>query len=152
MGTDGGDRDVTLALARTIVVAASPAELEVFDLLAEGYRDDLRSSRRGDGALGFGTDVVTAAVVAIPVAKVLTPLLQAAAQDLLKQGGTAAAKALVRRWLQRGLEPGGHPPVPAEVVARARDAAVAQATLMGLTPERSELLGNAVAGVLASAR
>lgn len=150
MATDGGDPELALALARATVVEVSPAELEVFDLLAEGYREDLRSSRRGDGALGFGTDVVTAAVAAVPVASVVITLLQAAAQDLLKEGGTAAAKALVRRWLHRGSEPDVQSAVPADVVARARDAAVAQARLMGLTAERSELLGNAVAGVLAS--
>ena len=150
MGTVDGDNEAVLALARATVAEASPAELEVFDLLAEGYRDDMRSSRRGDGALGFGTDVVTAAVVAIPVAQFVTTYLEGAAQDLLADGGTAAAKALVRRWLHRGAEPAGQLAVPVDVVARARDAAVAQATLMGLNRERSELLGNAVAGVLAS--
>ena len=150
MGTEGGDREVTLALARATVLKASPAEVEVFDLLAEGYSDDLLSTRRGDGALGFGTDIVTAAVVAIPVAQVVTTYLEAAAGDLLADASTAGAKALVRRWLHRGAEPAGQLTVPADVVARARDAAIAQATLMGLTRERSVLLGNAVAGVLAS--
>jgi hypothetical protein len=150
MPGDGDDAEVTLALARAIVAEASPAELEVFDLLAEGYREDLRSSRRGDGALGFGADVVTAAVAAVPVASAVVALLQAAAQDALKEGGVAAAKALVRRWSHAGREPDARTAVPADVVARARDAAVAQAQLLGLTPERSALLGNAVAGVLAS--
>ncbi len=152
MSTGGvDDVELTFGLARALVAEVSPAELEVFDLLFEGYRDEPRSIRRGDGALGFGTDIVTAAVVAVPVAQVVTAVLLAAAQDLLKDGGVAGVKTLLRRWLHHEPEVPQVGPVgvvPADVLARARDAAVNQAMLMGLTADRAELLGNAVAGVL----
>ena len=147
------DDELTIELARAAVADASPHELDVFDLLAEGYREDgISFDDRGDGALGFGADVIETAMAAIPVAKVVGLVLEAAAADLVKDGAVAGFKALMRRRLRNkagGAEPvPTEPAIPVEVVSRARETALQQASSIGLAPEKAQLLANAVAGAL----
>jgi hypothetical protein len=143
------DDELTIGLARATVEQASPAELPLFDLIAAGYRTGgMRSDARGDGAIGFGADVVTTAVAAIPVASVVGAILQAAAVELAENGVVAGVKALIgRRGQGDGEEVVALPP---SVVKRARDAALEQARLLGMPLDQATLLANAVGGVLAA--
>jgi len=143
------DDELTVALARAVVEVASPAELMVFDLIAAGRRTSpARSDERGDGAIGFGADIVTAAVAAIPVATAVGVVLETAGVELVKMGVVSGFKSLMSRRI-RG-EDAGPDVLPPDVVTRARDAAREQAQLLGMPPDEAALLGNAVAGVLAA--
>jgi hypothetical protein len=149
------DDELTIELARTVVADVSPGELEVFDLLAEGYREDgISFENRGDGALGFGADVIETAVAAIPIAQAVRVVLEAAAADLVKEGAVAGYRALMRRRLRSKAGGADSLPdevvVPDEVVLRARQTALQQASSIGLPPEKAHLLANAIAGALST--
>jgi hypothetical protein len=140
--------DLTIDLARALVSAVAPEELPIFEATAPSYDDEhMDSIQVSDGQIGFGADVITLSVIAIPVAKLVGKVIEAMVVGTLSEGAKISLRDAMKKRLTRGKGPEADP-LPADVVQRARSAAFEQAEALGLEADRANLLADAVAGCL----
>jgi hypothetical protein len=141
--------DLTIDLARAVVSAVAPAELPIFEATASAYDDEhMESVSFPDGQIGFGTDVITLSVIAIPVAQFVGKLIEAMVVGALTEGAKVGLRDSLKKRFTKQKAPAAAKPLPADVVERARSAAFEQAAALGLETARANLLADAVAGCL----
>ena len=139
-------------LARLVVRDIAPDELAVFDETAEEYLTDpmLPGDPHGrDETLGFGVDLALVTPYALAVAGWVVQFLGSVATDIAKDSTKPVAQGLVRLMITRagGDSPERQPVVlTREQLTVVRDSSYVQACALGLTPERAELLADAVVG------
>jgi hypothetical protein len=169
--SDLDELDLTVELARDLLMATAPGELPLFEVSASAYRADpesaARGGRPGKDLLGFGADELVAMTpYVLPIASAVVQVLLAELSTAAAARSREAARALLRRLLRRqsagpsnrpGTNSQGGAADEDEVersassldighLARVREAAAATASELGLSPERRELLADAVVG------
>ncbi|MEO8697583.1 MAG: hypothetical protein ABI658_29045 [Acidimicrobiales bacterium] len=139
---------MTIDLARALVSELAPDELPIFEATAPSYDDEhMDSVQFADGQIGFGADVVTLSVIAIPVARFVGKLVEAMVVGALTEGAKVSLRDSLKKRMTKDKSPAVDA-LPAEVVQRARAAAFDQAAALGLEPGRAQLLADAIAGCL----
>ena len=146
MADDGWDDELTIEFARELVARAQPDELPVLDAMAETLlREGTELEARSDGSLGFGIELVAVVSAAVPVAKAVGVFLVSVATSVAADAVQDSMKERLRKMAKRKKE---SPELPADVVSRAREVAMARAVSLGLDDGRASLLADAVTGAL----
>lgn len=155
-GAGGAEEDdkAALAMARHLVEHMAPGELPLFEETAAALRRERRAKARREDPLGFGV-METSSVLLTAVAYGVT---QEVVKRLAENAGRQTVTGL-RGWLRgrrRGnatTEPGpdGTEPMaalPPRLLAEVEGIAQRRAVLLGLPPDRADLLAEAVVGYL----
>ena len=142
MDEAGWNDELTIEFARELVARADPTELPVLDAMApELLRRGASVEARRDGTLGFGTELLALASVAVPVAQVVGTFLLGVATSVAADEVSDGIRKRFRRTDAAA-------PLPAEVVDRAYALALERSRMIGLDESRARLLADAVSGAL----
>jgi hypothetical protein len=153
-------------VARDAIAVAAPEELPLFRAASRRYFDDPdvveRQGNGKDELLGFGVE--TAAIlltpVALCVAKTVISFVAAEVARVTKEESRAVIQDRVRRLFRRGngAEANDEGEEAEEIEAlndgqlvQIRRVALEKATVLGLAPDKAEILADAVVGTLATA-
>jgi hypothetical protein len=155
------------AVARDAIAVAAPQELPLFRAASRRYFDDpdvVERPRDGkDEVLGFGVE--TAAIlltpVALCVAKTVVSFVATEVARVTKEESRAVIQNRVRRLFRRGNGDGAADDAGEEAddvealsddqLVEVRRVAVEKATVLGLAPDKAQILADAVVGTLATA-
>ncbi len=151
---DGSLADLIVAASRHAVAQIAPAESEVFDGVADGWRADVTSGRRDwtvpGSSVGFGIDSTL-------VTEVVIQASAAAVAEVLIGAGRGLGRGW-RRWWRRRATPANTAPTSDVVssagaagvdTARLRDACLRHGVALGLSADQALLLADALVGSLA---
>lgn len=149
------ERDAVVHLAQLVLRDTAPAELTIFDQVADEYFDDpdtALSSHSREEAIGFGLDLALVTPVLLAVATSVVRFLSSFVADAARD----EASAQVARWMRRLLNrddgdeaiDDGAEALDVEQARRVHDVARNRAVALGMGETDADVLADAIVGRL----
>lgn len=150
------ERDAVVHLAQLVLRDTAPAELTIFDHVADEYFDDpdtALSSHSREEAIGFGLDLALVTPVLLAVATSVVRFLSSFVADAARD----EASAQVARWMRRLLTrddgddeaiDDGAEALDVEQARRVHDVARNRAVALGMGETDADVLADAIVGRL----
>jgi hypothetical protein len=148
------ERDTVCGVTHLVLRETAPAELVIFDQVADEYFADpaaALSSQSREEAIGFGLDLALVTPVVLAAVTGVVRFLSALVADAVQDEASAEVARRVRRLFGPARD-GAVRTLDVEHVRRVRDVARSQAIAFGMPATDAGLLADAIVGRLQTAQ